>query len=288
MTLGHTIPSAFLPFDATMTDPDKPVNVRDRVTLSRNLNILMARRLRQPILTLATLEDNDTPGAFPFDGGFRVLDEGVALRRFVLRCQVFLPPLAQTCTLNCYCYQTSNTAPDDDVDVILYASLDTGDDQTSLGVMADTAATVNVVAAGITKVALTVNCPAQHDESTPVFFSLYAETPHKDTDVKGGGHAAIIAAGADWVDVNENWPTGNIVYIMTSASAVRTECHPRQIVKRDDLSTGGYRYWVDGVWGASINAGSDLADSRPINNLHLRSLTLYANAVTDATAVVDR
>jgi len=294
---GATIPTAFWPFDTRVTDPDQVVNIRDRCVMARNFNILIARRMRQPLLTLGLSGDTDSITALAYDFGSRPLDEGIALRRWFVSCPVFLPPRAQSCTLNLYCYQTSNTAPDADVDVRIYARLFKPGDPGSVLVAADALAAVDCEAAGITKKSCTVVCPRDHTDEDLILFQCYAQTPHLDADVKGGGHETIYGVGSNTIDLmsagggGTTFNLGDILYILDSGSALRTDILPRQVIARYEIDingSSGYRYTVDAPWTGAINAGSDLADGKSVNNLHVKSLVLYANAVTDPTAWIDR
>src|SRR3990167_262290 len=125
---GKTIPSAFIRLDATMSDADAYVNVRDLQIRAANHNKLLARRVRQPMFTLIGRDNTASNDPLTYRGVGIVAERRLSFWRgeptLVMRVPIWVPPCCQAATLTGRLAYTSGSG----INVKVYGIIDSATD----------------------------------------------------------------------------------------------------------------------------------------------------------------
>ena len=264
----HNIPSAFIRSDTHVTDDDECINCRDLKTWADNINILLARRIRQPMLTLQAAQ------AKSIDHGFQTITADHLQGAPIIYAPVIVPRYAQTCTFTIYCYADDKTAG---TRVILYpliccpSNIGEVNDSESVEITADSAD-------GLTMFSGTVSVPAEHVDYPYMLFVVYMEAPEYGGNIKGVPDTIVDVADY-YVDAVTGSMAGNMLYV-----TARPEIGARIITAIESLGGGNVRMFIDRPWEIFPVPGTDTLNYRSTNGLAFNTCCLCADSVSDIFA----
>lgn len=272
----YTIPDSFIRLDATATDADKCVNIRDMEVFKRNFNILIARRIRQPLLTmaahdLAPASDTAEPG-FSFCYGIDQMDPYDPQNPPIVHCEVFVPTHCRGATIEVRAKQTDNTN-----DCTLYGSVV----HPSLA-FDNLYESVDVTSTSYATYEITVPVARSYEQNKPNVFMLYATTPAYGADIITND--PISEAGLGWVQgvpAGGAASAGDMIYFNDSGGTLLADVPPRVITDINAIGGGKYRYSLDRRLDKLPVAGSDQLSTKAINSLTISTISVSANAFTE-------
>jgi len=271
-----TIPSEFQRLDTAVTDPDRFVNARDRNIIALNHNILLARAVQQPLLHWKGWSE-----LFPSDhyAFYAPVEENRLEIQPILQVPVYIPPYVTEVTWTIEGYRDAYGAA---AKSYLYTTIDSPNSQAS--VITDNRVAISTVPgrhSGVTSV------PTEALADGNALFSLYTDTHTNSADLWVADHT-VVASGPDWVEVTDvgtaivggaNWV---VLVIKDSVGTVRSDIIPRRMIHESHQTANNLRrFYVERPWTAPIVIGDDTVNGRSGYSVYLRTISLYASAVTD-------
>lgn len=279
--VSSTPPGEFIRLDATMSDADAYNNVRDLQVRLANHNVLLARRVRQPMFTLGMHDDSDFRDPITFKALGTIGD--MALQQtspaMVLRVPIWVPPWCQAAELVGRMVARTGGGPS----VPCYGKIDTPTQTTNPPSSATFTATTS-----IGRFAGEVVVPPDAARQGMALFSFFIDGQIFGSDIKGTGVAEVRDVGVDsgrpYIDADlEGSNTGNALYVES-----RLEIYPRLVVENYNIGTAAlngtantWRCYLDQPFNISPTPGVDFANTRLVQALDLRSLSLWPKAISD-------
>lgn len=269
-TINHlkVIPSEFVKFDSTVTDPDRFVSVRDRQRIMENYNILAARRARQPLITQTFSVANSTMFPPRIKSVLeRYESEPIQL---VWQAPVRLLPTTQKLEVSLYASISGRTL---EVWCAYLGSSNAGAGPLPFESSGYVGVNTAVIAQGSEHTATINVAPGDDREGMLSMF------------VHGGPTGAALKTGAVINDVGTNWVEVNSSYAPQPNDAITfsptTSVMPQKIVRVLTVAASTYKCWVSEAWRTQQPVpGVDTASFYAIAPLYVHSLSVYEQAVT--------
>jgi hypothetical protein len=212
VSLKYTIPATFRRFDTRVSSDDQFINMRDQLYLRQNYNILVARRLRQPIMHVAF--DHKAQSTFSqsaVDLGMEILASGdsYAQGNLLASAYVYFWQAAPQIVVTVYGSATKASPS-----VYLHAVLVTPGDNIS-----GNSSAVAAFSGGTTrgKTQLTVDVPPNTAGGK---LSIYAECSLDGSDVAAVTET-VTGSGPDWVETDVtplSFAVGDYIYLSSNPS----------------------------------------------------------------------
>lgn len=262
-----TIPDKFVRQDDRTTAADQFLNVHDLQTAYGNINTLIAKRLRTPVLTLGAVDDDGAGGDIvvqAWNDTPLVAQSG----EVVVDTPIWVPPMCDTMEVRIRAHASSAGG-----DVYLYPVVNAS------GQTRPPSNDYVIQVTGLSEAEYSVSFPVPGLAARQMggSFRLYATSELAASSVQDS--EAVLAAGignafsgGSWVEVLNQLTSGNVIGFDD------TEIQPR-IIREEVAVSGGYRYYVQGQWNKVPDSG-DTAQTYSTSNLHLISLCLIPKRVT--------
>lgn len=266
-TYERTIPSSFVRQDDRTTSADQFLNVHDLQLARKNFNILLARRIRTPVLTMH-LNANDLAAGDVVLSTFNSAPLSPQAGHIMGPWPIWVPPMCQTMEMRIRAHCSVTTGS-----VLLYPVIAApgqtwppGDD-TKIEVSGTTE----------TEYSVTINVPGMAEHLRTGEVRIYIENEIDDPSTADA--ETVIAAGignslsgGSWVETVNQLTSGDIIGFSDAS------IEPR-LIREEVAVSGGYRYYVVGTWN-KVPTNGDTARTYTISKLHGLSLCLMADPVT--------
>lgn len=277
----YEIPSNFQPFDDTTHDPDKFANVRDMQVLRKNHNVIVAQRLRRPILQLK-LTSGGTPTASDYVTFRSGRPASIGTAPTILQHPVWLTQLTQKLRLVILARKNQYGGTEFAVDPKIYPKLHPLHVQREIDVTE--CITVSSLAAW-TEYAVdfpvphTFNRPRAYFRGRNVFeLCLYLKTAVDDT-VDG-----LLSSGIGISDLGPNWIEPSVAMSAVVGAVIYCDTDytisPRMLIRyAPGLGVIG-RYYVDRPWSRLMQS-TDTVAVRMTHGVDIKEISLYELPITD-------
>ncbi len=275
---GRGLPSAFIRLDDRTTTADQCVNVWTKQTFRNNHNILLARRCRWPIMTVHMDQDSAGSAANGPDGLYwrSIITPDRESGIPILQVPIEIPPFCTSIVINLDALKVGGTEH-----AYVYPIVD--GPGTYFQINSSVAATVSATTPW-TVSSVSVPVPQSARDYGHGTLTLYASTPLYGPDLKGAGGVAIADVGPDWVEGTAanfaSFTVETAVYFTNNLAIA-----PRKVVRAATIG-GNTRIHVDFPWNVVPTVGTDLIDARAVTILRIRSISVYADVVSDFSAEV--
>lgn len=284
---AKTIPASFIRLDATMSDADAYVNVRDLQVRAENHNKLLACRIRQPMFTQSFWDNTDARDPMIFKG-LGVMPEftaDVVPPAPIFRVPIWVPPGCKSATLTGRMAYTNGSGADVNCYGMIYSAAD-GPSQP--------ANTFIVTSTTHARYSGQINILPGVAAGGFAAFDFYIDGTIYGADLKTTGTIDIRDVGTDngrpYLDADFNdTQVGNAIYIEG-----RLDIHPRLCVDQYSIGTAALngttstrRLYLDQPFNQNPQPGTDFANSRAVQGLNLYTLSLWPNRVDDFDDNVD-
>jgi hypothetical protein len=271
-----SVPSLFVASDTHVADEDCYLNARDMRKAYDNHNILLARRVRKPVISQAMRGASNANDPIYVHSAEPVTEDRRTGRSF-FAAPIWVPPRCFEMVVNIRCKQanTGGTYPD----LQIYPVIDGPKDLVPL----DTSLVITVDSATDTLYSTVVPVPESAERSGTGFLSLYFCTPLYETAAKGAVSVTDVGRTPAWLQGRfDSMFPGNYVVCDTDPTIL-----PMRILWGESNIQGGLddRIYLDGDWPGPVPIpGTDTFSVYAPNKLLVSSVCVYPVEITDWSA----
>lgn len=271
------IPSAFIRQDTRTTDDDQFINVHDVQTAYKNVNAIIAKRLRYPMITIACVANGGSGDPVAFDG-WGPIHGGNGQERCMGPWTIWVPPYTKSLDLRVRAQADSNG------DVHIYPLVSSF----GFGGVQQISDDAKITVTGTSEDEYSVEVPVPHVVQNAGWGMLSIYYVSEMGEVPEVSEIPILDAGSTfvgdftagtlrscgWFETSSDL---NIGYILVCDN---TSVLPLQIEDKQAISGGNYRYTMSGPWSVTPTT-ADTFDAYVLAQLQLYSITCTPNRITD-------
>jgi len=256
--------------DTRVTDPDQFLNVRDEKVKRDNHNILLAKRCKHMLFSLAMGTDS-SDYLIAYSGRPVIQEAGMKFGSVLLTAQPMLSPYVNEVTVDIRAALENGSYGD----AKIYGQI------TGRATVITTGGT-SITSASDANYSMTIPVPAgaNFPDREMATLQLLFETPANTTATKG--NITIVGAGSNWIEYTGGSSIVNhIIMIERNGTGAIFYNDPRRVVREELLYDGSHdRAWVDRPWSQVPDTG-DQVFFYPLQGLKVDTVTAYEEVRTD-------